>query len=424
MSNITRILIFFSLGMGLIVSPAFADSIQSKIDEAQDGSVVRLKSGEYEEEVILNKPIVLKGEGDVIIRSCEPGPVISIKGKGSTLENINVEHCGEEDKDAAIQVSGSHHLLKKLNITTERLGIKLYDVSDSEIIDSRITGRFKGNGVDLWKSHDNTLRNIKVEKALDAIYLERSPKNFIENNDVQYSRYGIHLMFSDDNIVERNDSRQNTTGMMVMESKRTLVTDNRFHTNQGNVNAQGLLVFRAPGTYVRNNEFIANRIGIYTEDAGKTKIIGNKLLDNSIGIQFKKSDGNKVWRNTFVGNVNDAQAIDSIGNRLDGNYWDAADKVDADGDGISDIPFAADPYFQALTSEIPAYKLFFNSPGLTLLKKMLKSPDETLLADSQPLMAMTNKVEKKETGITALWIAGIMMMLVSILIFISGRKKI
>ena len=78
--------------------------------------------------------------------------------------------------------------------------------------------------------------------------------------------------------------------------------------------------------------------------------------------------------NTFVGNVNDAQAIESANNQVNRNYWDAASKVDVDGDGKSEVVFTADPYFHTLTSDVPEFQLFFQAPGLILLQNMLKSP--------------------------------------------------
>ena len=53
----------------------------------------------------------------------------------------------------------------------------------------------------------------------------------------------------------------------------------------------------------------------------------------------------RIEGNTFVGNVNDAQAIESSNNEINRNYWDAASKVDVDGNGKSEIVFTADPVF-------------------------------------------------------------------------------
>ena len=155
------------------------------------------------------------------------------------------------------------------------------------------------------------------------------------------------------------------------------------------MNAQGLLLYLTSETEVTGNEFISNRVGIYIEEAENNTIDSNKIMDNFMGVQFQKATGNRIVSNTFVGNVNDAQAIASSNNEVDGNYWDAASKVDVDGNGESEIIFTADPYFLTLTTDVPEYQLFFQAPGLILLQNMLKSPPEQLLTDSAPLMDMT-----------------------------------
>lgn len=413
-------------GAAWLILPSLASasgSLQSEIDRAKVGAVIQVAPGTYEEQLEIARPVKLIGTGKTVIRSCEPGSVMTLKGRGAVLENIQVESCGEEKDDAAITVSGTGHQLKDLKVETRRFGIKLDHARGAVVKDSRINGERKGNAVHLWKSSGNRIEGLEIERVADGIYTEDSHRNTIRKNKVRYSRYGLHLMFSNDNIVEENRSEENTTGLMLMQSKRTLIRNNQFLANRDNVNAQGLLIYIAPGTLVTGNEIVSNRVGIYLENAKESIIRKNKLLDNFIGIQFKKSAGNEVTHNTFVGNVNDAQAVSSKSNQVQENYWDAASKVDTDGDGKSNIPYEADPYFQTLTSDVPEYQLFFQSPGLILLKNMLKSPPGQLLADETPLMQTTRPVEKIQSSGIVLWGISLTMMLASAAIYLTGRKR-
>ena len=400
-----------------------SDTLQSKIDAASNGATIEIEGGEYEETVLISKPITLEGKGEVLIRSCEDKPVVSISGEAVTLKNIHVKHCGDEKEDTAIYVTGSNHTLTDIRIDTRRYGIRLDQANDVTIIDSEIHGRRQGNGIDLWKSNRNQFKNLIISNVTDGIYVEQSHKNSLLKNKIQNSRYGIHLMFSNDNVLSENVSRSNITGAMLMESKRTTVRNNDFLANKTSVNAQGLLLYLTSETEVTGNEFISNRIGIYIEDAENNTIASNKIMDNFMGVQFKKATGNKIVRNTFVGNVNDAQAIASSNNEVNGNYWDAASKVDLDGNGESEIHFTADPYFLTLTTDVPEYQLFFQAPGLILLQNMLKSPPEQLLTDAAPLMDMTMIVEKESSSSFGLWTMSIVMILSSSSLFILGRKR-
>ena len=47
--------------------------------------------------LIISKPITLVGKGEVLLRSCEEKPVVTISGESVTLKNIKVEHCGDQN---------------------------------------------------------------------------------------------------------------------------------------------------------------------------------------------------------------------------------------------------------------------------------------------------------------------------------------
>ena len=398
-------------------------TLQAKIDGASKGDTIEIEEGEYEETVNIAKPITLVGKGEVLLRSCEEEPVITISGEFVSLKNIKVEHCGDQNLDTAIYVTGSNHNLEEMTIETRRVGISLDEANDVTIQDSEIMGRRQGNGIDLWKSNRNQFENLIISNVSDGLYLEQSNENILHSNNIERSRYGIHLMFSNDNVLSENVSRSNVTGTMLMESKRTLIKDNTFYANRNSVNAQGLLLYLTSETEVTGNEFTSNRVGIYIEEAENNTIKTNKIVDNFIGVQFQKAIGNRIEGNTFVGNVNDAQAIESSNNEINRNYWDAASKVDVDGNGKSEVIFTADPYFQTLTSDVPEFQLFFQAPGLLLLQNMLKSPPEKLLTDSTPLMDMTMVVERETSSGSSLWVICAVMLFVSSSLFILGRKR-
>jgi nitrous oxidase accessory protein len=423
MKMISYIMFFFLLVFSMPTVSEADTTLQAKIDRASKGDTIEIEAGEYEETINIAKPITLEGKGEVLLRSCEEQPVITISGELVTLKNIKVEHCGDQNLDKAIYVTGSNHILEDMTIETRRMGIVLDGANDVTIQDSKITGRRQGNGIDLWRSNRNHFENLMISNVFDGLYIEQSNENTLHKNKIEKSRYGMHLMFSNDNVLSENVSRSNVTGTMLMESKRTTIRDNAFYANRNSVNAQGLLLYLTTETEVTGNEFISNRVGIYIEEAENNTIQSNKILDNFIGVQFEKAVGNQIKGNTFVGNVNDAQAIESSNNEINGNYWDAASKVDVDGNGKSEIVFTADPYFQTLTSDVPEFQLFFQAPGLILLQNMLKSPPEKLLTDSTPLMDMTMVVEKEASSGFSLWVMCAVMILVSSSLFILGRKR-
>lgn len=422
MIKISLFLLVFALF--LPINSYAEETVQSRIDHASPGDMIEIEEGMYEESLTLKKSITLKGKGDVVIRSCKEKPVITIGGKNSTLDNIKLEHCSKGEKIAAIYVSGSGHMLKRLQIDAEQVGIQLDKAEQITIKDGYILGHRKGNGIDLWESASNTIQNMNISRFLDGIYLEQSNHNVLKENTLTHSRYGMHLMYADDNILQKNSSRENLTGTMLMEAKRTTVTRNDFSLNQDNVNAQGLLMYYVSDTKIIGNDITENRVGIYMEDSENNTMKSNKLANNYIGIQFKKANNNQITLNTFAGNVNEAQAIESSKNTFAKNYWEAAAKVDTTGKGISAVPFTADPYFLTLTEDVPEYQLFFQAPGLSLLQKILKSSEDQLLIDAAPLIKPSVNIEQESSSGPILWTISIVMMCVSLLLFVFGRKRI
>ncbi|WP_404328151.1 nitrous oxide reductase family maturation protein NosD [Mesobacillus maritimus] len=406
------------------LSEASTSSLQAKINEAPEGSIVEIQAGEYEGPLVISKPITIVGNEEVLLRSCDAEPVVAISGVGVTLKNLQIEHCGAEKEETAISITGSQHVLQGIKIDTRRFGIKLEDANEVIIRDSEIVGRKQGNGIDLWKSNRNQLENVKISSVSDGFYLEQSNENLILKNTIENSRYGMHLMYSNDNALRHNLSSSNVTGAMLMETERTSVDGNAFYANKKSVNAQGLLLYEAYETDVIENEFFSNRIGVYIEKAANNQVESNKIMDNFIGVQMKNANDNEISKNTFIGNVNEAQAIESANNDVNHNYWDAASKVDINVDGASEISFTADPYFLTLANYVPEYQLFFQAPGLILLQNLLKSPPDQLLTDSSPFMEMTIDVEKETSSHAGLWTISIMMIVVSSSVFILGRKRI
>lgn len=400
-----------------------AASLQDQVDKALPGETIKITKGVYNENLVLTKPITLKGQGKVIIRSSSEKPVITIKGKGVTLQHIQVEYKGKGKKANAIHISGSNHELSDFQLKTNRYGIKLDRVNHVKIQKGLILGEWQGNGIDLWESSHNIVQNMKIGYMQDGIYLEQSDHNLMRKNNIQQSRYGIHLMFSDDTLLKDNIAQYNMAGIMLMEVNRIQIIGNNLSYNSSNVNSQGLLIYYAKDSLISQNTLRANRLGIYMETSENNQMKYNKVMDNFIGVQFKKAKNNQLTRNTFVGNVNEAQAIESSNNLIDHNYWDSAAKLDMKGKGESIVPFTADPYFLTLTADVPEFQLFFQAPGVILLQKMLKSPPDKVLTDAAPLMKMTVDVEKEQSSKIALWAMSMIMLTASTILFIYGRKR-
>ena len=192
MKFIQSALIFLVCSFSLPAMGQAAESLQDQIDRSSAGDTVEIEEGTYEETLTLSKSLTLKGKGEAVIRSCGKQPAISIEGKGVTLEKIRVEQCGNEKKSAAIHIKGSGHRLKNITVVTKQDGIQLDGADHVAIASSDISGTRKGNGIDMWKSEQNKIQDVKISDVLDGIYLEQSHRNTFKENLITGSRYGGH----------------------------------------------------------------------------------------------------------------------------------------------------------------------------------------------------------------------------------------
>lgn len=404
-------------------STAWAQLLQSRIDEVPENSVIHV-DGIYNESIIIAKPISLEGTEDTKIVSCTDTPSLLIQGKGVTVKNITVEKCDGGKDVPAIYVTGNEHTLNSIHVRAMQTGIQLDKASHITIINSLVDGYGQKNGIDLWESTDNLISNTDITHARDGIYLENSNHNVIEGNSIEQSRYGMHLMFSDDVVLNENHSEHNVTGAMVMEANRTTISNNTFSYNSNNVNAQGLLLYDANRTNIFQNTISYNRVGIYVEKSEQNKLYTNRVQGNFIGIQLKNTNNQAVQQNDFIGNVVEAQAVNSSNNQFATNFWDSSVTLDTTGKGISSIPYRMDPFFLTLTSNIPEYQVFFQAPGMFLLQKLLQSPDSAVLTDWNPVVSRSLKQENRSQPVTYLVIMSVVMVALSILLFLIGRKRI
>jgi len=399
-------------------------SLQSQINAVPAGGTLKLASGTYQEPIVLKKPIVLVGEKGTILKACNAKPAITIKGENVTVKGIQILSCKQDKSPAAIKISGKNHQFEDITLNIRKSGINLENVEQSSFRNIRLSGHGKGNGFELWESHHNTFEEIKIDHVQDGFYMEDSHYNTFSGNTISDSRYGLHVMFSDYITAKNNRSTRNYTGAMVMGTNYSIIADNQLLENNQNVNAQGLLLFDVHDSTINHNHISDNRVGMFIEDSSGNEITGNEIAANFVGAQMNRIEKNVIEGNAFISNVNDFQATDAADNTIQNNYWDAAMKLDTDGDGKSNLPHSADPFFLNLARETPPYQLFFQHPGMTLLQKLLKSPEHLLVTDQEPLMNnYLNNQQQPEQKQIIFWVICLAMIIVSLLLIYFGRKR-
>lgn len=337
------------------------------IDRSAPGEVIVLASGRYSGPVTIDKNITIQGDPTVIVVNEETTSTITIQSDGVKLSGFTIEHNANE-QTAAILIEGKYSEITDLHIQTQGYGMIIRNSSHATIQRNNITwmgadsasSSQKGNGIDLYNAHDSYIEANEITGMRDGIYLENSRKSTVQNNRLLHTRYGIHCMYIDGSSVMDNTGEENMTGAMIMGVKNTVISGNSFRKQSTNVHSQGILLYDVHQSSIHNNVVEGNRVGMNIAESSGNEIRGNAVLRNFVGIQLVLAEANEFTRNQLVSNVIEASALDSPNNVLMENYWDSFQGLDLNQDGISEISYAINPFYEQLVSRNSAYQLFFN----------------------------------------------------------------
>ena len=380
--------IFFTISL-FLYSQLNANLLQDAIDNAPEGSILKLPAGVYKGKINITKPITIIGkEAGVIIDGENEGTVITIKSSFVTLKNLKIIGSGDRhDKlDAAISMQkGVQCEISNCIIDDCLFGIDMQMINNSIISNNKITSKdlnlgLRGDGLRLWYSNDNIIKRNSLIKSRDMV-IWYSHGNEIIQNYGKYCRYSLHLMYAGKNHIKDNKYEFNSVGIFFMYSKDTIATGNIIKSSQG-ATGMGIGLKDVSNFTLKNNSIIYCAQGIYIdrspfEPDTNNWLIGNKILYNSEAIHFHSlSENNIIKDNTIMGNIEDVVS-DSRGaktneNDIVNNYWDNYAGFDRDNDNLGDTPHKVYQYADQLWIYNPNVKFFYGSPVISLLNFLAK----------------------------------------------------
>lgn len=375
---------------------------QDLVDRAAPGSVLKVPPGEYSGPVLIDKPLIIEGNGKVGIDGGGKGTVMVLQAAGVTLRGLRLHGSGDshDSDDACLNVRGKSNRIENLQIDDCLFGIDLKQADDNVIVGNRIRSKpfalgVRGDGLRLWYSNRNLIEKNEVIDSRDMVAWY-SHHNVYRDNLGRRSRYSIHFMFANDNLVEGNRFYDNAVGIYMMYTERIHVRRNLISHATG---AAGMAIgFKeASDSDIEGNEIIYCAVGVGSDLSpfqpdSTIRFKGNRFAYNGIAIQFTSElGGNVATGNVFEGNLTDVvqsgRGKSGI-NQWRGNFFDTYQGFDRNGDGIGDTPHAQYSYADQIWMEIPAARFFQSSPVLELLNFLEKlapfSAPELQLNDEAP----------------------------------------
>jgi nitrous oxidase accessory protein len=375
------------------------ESIAAALQSAKAHDMVIVERGDYEERLIIDKPLTLRGEGRPTISGGSSGDVIRISAPDVTLEGFIVRDSGDDltAQNAGIYIMpGAHRVVIKDNdLTYDLFGLWIEGADDVQVINNLITGKRdllssqRGNGIQLYNTNGAQIVGNNISFTRDGIYVDVSHHAVFRNNKLHQLRYGTHYMNSYYNLWEGNESYLNRSGLALMETRNQTVRNNLAWGNTDH----GIMLRSIQDSVIENNVVAGNGKGFFIYDAEYNVIKNNLVIGNQIGVHlWAGSYLNDVEGNDFILNQNQVRYVAARDVRWGvkaGNYWSNYVGWDGDGDGFGDVPYEANDVVDRLSWRYPYVKLLLNSPAVQTLRMvsrqfpLLRAPS---IVDPHPKM--------------------------------------
>jgi nitrous oxidase accessory protein len=351
-------------------------TLQARIRGAAPGDTIVLHGGVYEENVLIDRRIVLIGVDGPVISGTGRGSAVTVTADSCTIAGLRVERSGRMlvNEDAGILLRSSHNRVEGNTLRDVLFGVYLLRSTGNTIARNDIAGRAeltlgeRGSGIHIYDSPRNSLTDNVITDVRDGLYIQNANNTHIEGNRITRVRYGLHYMYADSNVFLRNSFTDNIAGAAIMFTRGIVMRHNVFSRNRS-FSAFGVLLQDCHGLVADSNIITDNVVGLFLENSTGNMFRHNVVARNDLALQmFQNAVGNTFTGNLFVDNLNPLTIVGrttgsswSAGGR--GNYWSSYDGYDLDGDGLGDVPMKIQNVFQYLEGRIPTLRLFLYSPA-------------------------------------------------------------
>lgn len=381
-------------------------TIAQALAQAKDGDVIDVQAGQYDGPVVIDKAITLNGIDWPTIDNHNKGTVVTLTATGAVIRGFNIVRSGDQpDEDhAGITMAAPRTVAENNRLSDVLFGIFIAKAEGAIVrgndIDSKHEfdyGR-RGDGIRIWYSSGALIENNNIHDTRDLVGWY-SKNVVLRGNTIQRNRYGIHLMFCDHLLIEHNRFIENHVGIYAMYSNNVEMRDNLVQGHRG-PSGYAFGFKEADDVTVEHNVIVDNRGGFYMDSVpfskdGKSRIADNIIAYNDTGvILLPATRGNVFEGNTFWENIAQVGISGGTGNGKNtwrGNAWSDYNGYDMNGDGIGDIPYQSDRFFESVLDREPMLRVLLYSPAMQAIEMAAEAfpivRPQPKLIDDAPRMA-------------------------------------
>ncbi len=349
-------------------------TIQDAIDNSSNGDTIIINTGEYFENIIINKSITINGIGN-------PKPIINFPDEilnSISHDNVIISNLTFlSDNGRGLKIIRSNITLYNLSFYCYS-GISVKDCNKLEVIKCYFNC-----------STQSILFNPGIEETLlisDCYFSGKREYNSIEQIDLNSGKNVKIINCTIENIdrpisahnyvdsiyIKSNKFRSNNYTMNIKANNITIennifTNNNEYHSafdgcynlniigNNHTSNIAGFLIKNTNKIRIYNNNFYRNQdYSLKIENSNDIQIFNNVFSNNVAGLVIDECTGKTIWGNEFINN--ELQASDSsVGSGWNkiyptgGNYWSdyngdkdvkmGPQQMDSGSDGFGDTPY-------------------------------------------------------------------------------------
>ncbi len=353
-------------------------SIQAAIAIAAPGDTLLIARGHYNEHVLVDKPLTLRGVDRPTISGRNSGDVIRVTSSDVVIEGLIIRDSGADldAQNAGVYVvpGADRFTLRDCVLTYTLFGLWLEKSNHSKIIGNTITGKrdllsaARGNGIQVYNTTDVEVIGNNISYARDGIYVDISKRALFRGNKIHHVRYGTHYMNTNHSTWEGNESYLNRGGLALMEVRNLVVRNNVAWGNEDH----GIMLRTIQDSVIEHNVVAGNGRGFFVYDAEYNILRHNVVINNRVGVHLSAgSSNNEVDANDFIGNEEAVKFVasrDVAWGRKKGNYWSNYSGWDQNADGAGDVAYEASDLVDRLNWQYPMVKLLLTSPSVQTLR--------------------------------------------------------
>lgn len=277
--------------------------IKDAIQAAREGDIIKVFEGTYDEQIIIDKSLVLIGNGSdvVTIDGGGNGDVVHITSDRVTISGFKITGSGMDQEESGIRVESNQSRIMKNDLSGNNYGINLFR-SNECIVENNTCSSNEMIGINLWYSTTCFIRMNTCGYNLGGIYLDNfsSDCEVLNNTCFESIRYGISIFSSDNCLILNNTCSSGNREGMIIRSNHCVIRNNICSEN----NQEGINIESYSNDCIIENNTCENN-GLHGIDISRTNhsiVRGNRCVNNLIGISISFSDLGTLTENTCESN--------------------------------------------------------------------------------------------------------------------------